>query len=218
MDQEDKWREPSQEIEPSKDIKTRTDAGASSVRDAVRQSLRGSPPAEGKGFQPSDPVLHTYLGLINRWWMESKDRPHSQVLTADSVYDRLVTKYGFKGNRSDVDSYLAQKDPVIPEGCGKAAEVDWLPVPVVLRGEHLRVICLFIASEWTERYVLFCYRCDNLASFLDAHMRAFDFFGGVFPTLVYRGPSGPMGEKLVAVDSPQRETLDQFGRFYQVYT
>jgi hypothetical protein len=215
MDHRDPGMESSSEIEPSEDLKPRTSTGGSSVRDAVRQSLRGSPPAERKGFQRSDPVLHTYLGLINRWRMESKDRPHSQVLTADSVYDRLVTKYGFKGNRSEVDAYLAQKDPVIPEECGKVAKVDWLTVPVVLRGEQLRVMCLFMRSEWSERYVLFCYRCDNLASFLDAHMRAFDFFGGVFPTLVYRGLSGPMGERLVAMESPQRETFDQFCRFYQ---
>jgi hypothetical protein len=216
MDQGDAGMESSSEIESSEDLKTRTGTGGSSVRHAVRQSLRGSPPPERKGFQRSDPVLHTYLGLINRWRMESKDRPHSQVLTTDSVYDRLVTKYGFKGNRSDVEEYLAQQELVIPEGCGKAAEVDWLPVPVVLRGENMRVLCLFMTSRWTERYVLFCYRCDNLASFLDAHMRAFDCFGGVFPTLVYRALSRQMGNRLVVADSPQRETFDRFCRFFNI--
>jgi len=63
---------------------------------------------------------------------------------------------------------------------------------------------------------MFCYRCDNLASFLDAQMRAFDFFGGVFPDLIYRALSGPMADRLGKVDSPQRHIFEQFCRIYHV--
>ncbi len=197
-----------------RDLRVRPDAGAPRIQEATRRYLRGRPPTERKGFQTPDPVLHTYLSLIKKWQMESRNHSEGRGLTVDSVYDRLVTKYGFRGSRSTVRNYFAHRPYFIPEGCGQGAEVDWIPIPVVINGEQVSLECLFMASEWSGRSVIFCYRCDHLASFLDAHIRAFDFFGGIFPTLRYRALSDPMAERLGPVNTPQKDLFDRFCRYY----
>jgi len=199
------------------DIRARTGGGSSVVRDAFRKSLRGNHPDERKGLQPPDPVLHTYLSLIQRWQRESGG-PSSDAdfLSPKSVYDRLTTQYGFKGDQSVIEAYLSQGSPVIPESCGKAAEVDWIPVTLGLQGTEVQAMCLCMTSSWSGRYAVFCCRCDHITSFLEAHMRVFDVFGGVFPRLIYRALSNRMADRLEDEASPQRSLFERFRGFYSV--
>ncbi|MBW1779237.1 MAG: hypothetical protein JRL30_00670 [Deltaproteobacteria bacterium] len=197
-----------------RDLRTRKEGSGSRIREVTRRFLRGRPPAERKGFKTPDPVLHAYLSLINKWQMESRTQPKGRGLAADTVYDRLVKKHGFKGSRSAIRNYLAHPPYSIPEGCGRAAEVDWIPVSVVINREAASLECFFMTSKWSGRFFIFCYRCDHLASFLDAHMRALDFFGGIFPSLVYRALSGPMAETLRSENTPQKEKFDRFCTYY----
>ena len=197
-----------------RDLRSGKGEGAPRIRDATRKFLRGRPPAERKGFRPPDPVLHTYLSLINKWQMDTRNHPEGQVLTAEAVYDRLVKKYGFKGSQSDVRNFFTDQPYSIPEGCGQTAEVSWTSIPVVLNKKEIPLECFFMESTWSGRIFVYCYRCDYLESFLDAHMRSFDFFGGIFPTVVYRNLDDEKIQNFRSADSPQKQIFERFCSFY----
>jgi len=200
-----------------RDLRSGEDGRAPRIRDATRRFLKGRPPAERKRFKTPDPVHHTYMSLIQNWHMKDRNQPGDEVLNADSVYDRLVKIYNFKGSQSTVRNFLANQPYSIPQGCGKSAVVDWITVPIVLQGKEKNPEFFFMKSEWSGKYFVYCYRCGNLESFLDAHIRAFDFFGGIFPALTYRNLSDRIRKMLGPVDSPEKQAFDRFCSFYDFH-
>jgi len=106
--------------------------------------------------------------------------------TAKRIYDRLVDEMNFTGSESSI-RHTVQKlrgsvqNVFVPLefSPGEAMQIDWGECYVYLEGVRLKIyfFCARLCYSCTPFAV--CYRRQNTEAFLDAIIRAFEFFGGV---------------------------------------
>lgn len=165
-------------------------------RNTVKKALDGQP----WGYRPRRhqpySVLGPYLEIIDAWLLADQDAPRKQRHTAHRVYDRLVEEYKFSGSESTVRHYVQQAKvrlglhgqavfiPLEPD-VGREAEVDWGSATALISGERLKVKFFCLRSKYSGKHFVRCYPCERQQAFFDAHLHAFEFFGGIFPVLIY---------------------------------
>lgn len=195
--------------------KRKTRVGDSRIREVTRKAMRGELPGFSEGKHLPNPALHSYLSLVKTWLEQDKDRAGSEIYTA-SVYDRLVKDYGYKGSQSTVGRYIKESGemPLLVPLCGKKAEVNWGPVKAVLNGEQVTLYLFSMRSKWSGKFFVYCCADAQLDTFIDAHIRAFEFFGGIFPTLIYDNLPEPI-EKVVR--GKREKDQEEFARFCAYY-
>jgi len=165
-------------------------------RETVRKVLRSEPCGYAPRTEQPYPVLGPYLQVIDQWLTEDRTRPKKQRHTAKRIYDRLVRELGFQGNDSTVRRYVRKAKvrlgvqvapafiPLEPE-CGREAEVDWGSATAIIAGEKMTIKFFCLRSKYSGKHFVRCYPCERQQAFLDGHLHAFAFFGGIFPVLIY---------------------------------
>ena len=199
--------------------------GDSRIREITRKAIRGKVPDFPKGKHPPDPALHSYLRLINSW-LEDKDLPGGQAHDAKWFFNRLVKDYGFRGSESTVKSFLKQrrKDEtsesdlllLLGSSCGQQAEVNWSMVNVVLNETEVSLYLFSMQSKWSKKCFVHCCADTQLDAFIDAHIRAFEFFGGIFPNIVYVTLPGAMESELRRPNSAEHDSFARFCAYYNI--
>jgi transposase len=159
-------------------------------RRTMREALASAVPAPRKKPERPSPVMDRWGPIVNGWLITDKDVPRKQRHTARRVWERLVDEHDAAVAESTIRQYvraakprlgLATAEVMVPQThpLGAEAEVDWGDVRFVLDGV-LTVGSLFVmrlsASAKTFRRV---YLSESQDVFLDAHVRGFEFFGGV---------------------------------------
>lgn len=138
-----------------------------------------------KVVRPS--LLDRFKGMIDAWLNEDED------YTASWVYDHLVPM-GFKGSYQIVKRWLrGEKEKKrriaylrFETEPGAQAQVDFGEFVVERPGqEPLRLYCFVMILGFSRKlYARFVEKCD-LVTFLDCHVRAFLWFGGVVLEVLY---------------------------------
>lgn len=172
--------------------------GDSRIRETVRKTLQGDVPSPSTAFNPvRNPSLNTYLGLINTWLEDNASKGRqSQPQLVDSLYDRLVTDYGFQGPKSLLAEYIASrqstdkesssKDPAfLQPGCGKQAQVRWWRKTMTVAGAETPVFFFSMESVWSHGMFVRAFTQESLQTFFEAHLAAFRYFGGTFQQISY---------------------------------
>ena len=166
-------------------------------RNTVKKAIRGEAWGYTERKKQSFPALGSYLSIINEWLEKDKEQPKKQRHTARRIYNRLRSEYDFTGSESTVRRYvrLARLEfgldpasrafiPCEPD-VGREAEVDWGTAMAILGGERVKLKFFCIRSKYSGKHFVRCYRCERQQAFFDAHTKAFEFFGGIFPVLIY---------------------------------
>lgn len=138
------------------------------------------------------PAIEAYRPWIEAWLEEDRSRPRKQRHTAQRIYERLRVEHGYAGSASSVRRYVALQKACRGEvflplcfAAGEEGQVDWGEA-VVLEGGVERKVQLFCMKLCHSHAVFVgAYERANLESFLDGHVRAFAFFGGVPKRLAY---------------------------------
>ncbi len=194
-------------------------------RNTVRKALAG----EHSGYKTRQgqvyPVLDRYLEIIDKWLEEDKGRPGKQRHTARRIYNRLLSEYGYKGSEPTVRRYVREAkvrlglkassafiplDPLI----GQEAEIDWGSALVKIGGEYVQVKYLCMRSKYSGKHFLRLYLCERQQAFFDAHLHAFEFFGGVFPILIYDNLTSVVQKVLKGRDRKEQESFIKFRSYY----
>jgi hypothetical protein len=55
----------------------------------------------------------------------------------------------------------------------------------VIGGVRRSIKYFCLRSKYSGKHFVRCYPCERQQAFFDAHLHAFDFFGGIFPVLIY---------------------------------
>jgi len=202
-----------------------TKYGDSRMREITRKTIRGDVPDFPKGKHPPTPALHSYLRLINSW-LEDKDLPKGQAHDAKWFFNRLVKDYGFRGSESTVKNFLKQNSRdqtsesdrllLLGSSCGQEAEVHWNSVDMVLNGTEVNLYLFSMQSKWSEKCFVRCCADAQLDSFIDAHIRAFEFFGGIFPNIVYVTLPEAMERGLRNINSAAHDSFARFCTYYNI--
>jgi transposase len=194
-------------------------------RETVRKVLRNEPFSyPPRAIQPY-PVLGPYLPVIDQWLEEDKKRPKKQRHTAKRIYRRLVQEYGFTGGSSTVRHYVRGAKvrlglnvakafiPLDPE-VGREAEVDWGTALAIIGGKPTMVKFFGMRSRYSAKHFVRGYPCERQQAFLDAHLHAFAFFGGIFPTLVYDNLTTAVRQVLRGRGRVEQTEFTKFHAYY----
>jgi len=138
------------------------------------------------------PVLEPVKPIIDAWLEENTKTRPKQRQTARRMYDRLCEEYGFTGHYGTVQRYVKQashrqKEAFMPLQFdpGEEAQVDWHEGWIVENGLERK--CQFFVMKlcYSKATFVYPYEKANLESFLDGHVRAFEYFGGVPRRIAY---------------------------------
>ena len=194
-------------------------------RNTVRKVLRGEYTGYTARKRQPYPVLGPYLKVIDRWLEEDKGRPRKQRHTARRIYHRLCREHGYKGSERAVRSYVHEarkrlgldiKDVFIPlePELGREAEVDWGRCHAVLDGVMIELRMFCMRSKGSGKPFVQCFPCERQQALFEGHIRAFRFFGGVFPVLIYDNLSTAVSKVL---RGKERKLHESFMKFQGTY-
>ena len=182
-------------------------------RNTVRKYLKQSEPMRRESGPRAQPVLEQVAPrideLLEAW---SRRTTAKQRITGSRVHRQLVEE-GYAVSVTTVRSYLREKrrqasEVFIPlvHRAGDSAQVDFFEVTVIESGQMRKAWKLLIRLMYSGRDFVHLYdRCDQV-SFLDGHVRAFAYFGGVPRRLVYDNLSAAVKRRV----GLQRELTDRF--------
>jgi transposase len=155
-------------------------------RKTVKKYLDGGGSPEYRRRARRQTILDSYREIIQDWLKQDNYR-------GSWIHDRLV-RMGYQGSYDTVKNYVRQ----IKEGmsrlaylrfetvAGEQAQVDWADFQVAEPGVSSSTLYLFAFVLGYSRalYAELVPRC-TLEAFLDAHIRAFGYLGGVPAEILY---------------------------------
>jgi transposase len=138
------------------------------------------------------PAVEPYRAIIDAWLEEDQSRPRKQRHTAQRIYERLRQEHEYQGSPSSVRRYVASRKAWAGEvflplvfAPGEEAQVDWGEATVIESGVERKVQLFCMKLCHSHAVFVRAYERANLESFLDGHVRAFAFLGGVPKRLAY---------------------------------
>jgi transposase len=163
-------------------------------RKTVAKALEDpAPPGYRMSKARASPVMGPYQPFVEAWLGEDDSAPPKQRHTARRVYERLRDEHGFEGDEGTVRRFVARlKDERPGEafmplvfGPGEEGQVDWGEAKVVVNGAPRAVQLFCVRLCYSKASFVYPYERATMEAFLDGHVRAFEFFGGVLRRLAY---------------------------------
>jgi transposase len=139
------------------------------------------------------PVMDPFRMWIEQWMESDKTAPPKQRHTAQRMYERLRDEHGFIGDEGTVRRFVARlkeqqpKEAFMPLAfdAGEEAQVDWGEAKVIENGIQRSVQLFCMRLSFSKASFVYPYERATMEAFLDGHVRAFEFFGGVPRRLAY---------------------------------
>jgi transposase len=165
-------------------------------RRAVRQALESAvpPPKRPPSSRPA-PKLGAFRSVVDAWLVADREAPRKQRHTARRIWQRLVDEHGAEVSERQVCRYVRERRralgdvgeafvPLATEA-GVEAEVDWGRATVRLRGELVEVHLFLMRPCFSGASFVIAFASESQQAFLEAHVAAFEWFGGVFDLVRY---------------------------------
>jgi transposase len=162
-------------------------------RNTVAKALKYPIPPGYRLSQPrAKPVIEPFTGLLDQWIEDNKKLRPKQRQKAKKMYQRLCDEYGFTGHYTTVQRYVKQAQnrrqevymPLAFEP-GQEAQVDWHDGYIIENGVERQANFFCMKLCYSKAPFVYPYERANMESFLDGHVRAFEFFGGVPRRIAY---------------------------------
>jgi transposase len=137
----------------------------------------------------------------------------------------LVEEYGFRGSEPTVRRYVREAKarlgltgqgaflPLDPD-VGREAEIDWGEAIALLAGERRKIKYFCMRSKYSGKHFVRCDFCERQQVFFDAHLHAFDFFGGIFPVLIYDNLTTAVHKILRGRNRREQESFVNFRAYH----
>jgi len=165
-------------------------------RRMVRQALESAVPPVRK--QPRrEPLMLTrpFRQLIDQWLITDRQAPRKQRHTARRIFKRLVKEHEFGGAESTVRKYVGRRRRELALSAsaympldhlpGEEAEVDFYEAEVDFPEGRRKVDIFCMRACYSGKEFHLALPCATQQAFLEAHVQAFRYFGGVFMRLRY---------------------------------
>ncbi len=163
-------------------------------RRTVRKAIVRAEPPPYKLKEPrAKPVLGPYQSKIEQLVEENQTLPRKQRYTARKIFLE-IQKDGYQGSEGSVRRYVAQVrqdrqkaqaylplefDP------GDDAQVDWGEAVAVIAGERVTVQLFIMRLNYSRARFAMVFPFQKQEAFMEGHIQAFDFFGGVPRHITY---------------------------------
>jgi transposase len=165
-------------------------------RDVRAALISAVPPPRKAGPPRPAPKLDPLKPIIEAWLEADKDAPRKQRHTARRIWERLVDEHGAEIAEPTVRRYVAEVkartarplvEVAVPQHhpLGVDAEVDFGDIAVYLAGVLTTVHLFVMRLSASGQALRYAYLNQAQEVFLDGHVRAFEFFGGVPAVIRY---------------------------------
>jgi transposase len=166
-------------------------------RRMVRQALAGALPPRHRYPRRARPKLDVVCAFIDQVLEADRRAPRKQRHTARRIYHRILTEFpDATVAESTVRHHvrarkramgLVQRETFVPQSyaLGQEAQVDWYEAWADIGGERTRLQVFAMRSMGSGGAFHRAYLHATQQAFLEAHERAFAYFGGVFRLLRY---------------------------------
>ena len=161
-------------------------------RDTVRKMLAYSvPPGYRRQTAPRRPKLEPFTGVIDRILEDDLARPRKQRHTAKRIFERLRDEYGYDGGYTTVKDYVREhrrqaREMFVPLSHAPGhAQCDFGEALVVIGGVEQKAHCFVIDLPHSDGCFVKAYPAETTEAFLDGHVSAFAFLGGVPQGILY---------------------------------
>lgn len=192
------------------------------ARQTVRKALSSAEPPRYQREQARPrPVVGSFEPVIKRWLAEDREAPPKQRHTAKRIYDRLVAEHGFTGHEGTIRRTVARLRPKTPEvfiplavGWGEQAQVDWGQAVVRIAGQSVVVHVFCLRMRTSQVPFVWAAPTEKLEAFLDGHVRAFAWLGGVPATCLYDNPKTAVVRILAGPNRQEHEVFSSLRAHY----
>ncbi len=162
-------------------------------RKTVAKALKHRLPPGYQLTEPRDkPVLDPVRPILDAWIEQNKTARRKQRQNAVKMHERLCQEYSFTGSYGTVQRYAKtvanrQKEVFMPLQFepGEEAQVDWHEGWITENGIERKLQFFVMRLCYSKAPFVYPYEKANLESFLDGHVRAFEYFGGVPQRIAY---------------------------------
>ena len=161
-------------------------------RDTVRKMLEYSvPPGYRRQTPPRRPKLEPYSGVIDQILEKDHSVPKKQRHTAKRIFERLRNEYGFDGGYTTVKDYVREhrrqtREMFVPLSHPPGqAQCDFGEALVIIGGVERKAHYLILDLPHSDGCFVKAYPAETTEAFLDGHVSAFAFLGGVPQSILY---------------------------------
>ena len=161
-------------------------------RDTVRKMLAWPvPPGYRRQDPPRRPKLEPFTGVIDAILEADRQVPGKQRHTAKRVFERLRDEYGFDGQYTIVKDYVRERrrrtqEMFVPLSHAPGqAQCDFGEALVVIGGVEQKAHCFVIDLPHSDGCFVKAYPSETTGAFLDGHVSALAFLGGVPQGILY---------------------------------
>jgi transposase len=161
-------------------------------RDTVAKMCRYSaPPGYVRTKPPERPKLGPLVPVIDAILEADRSAPPKQRHTAKRIFERLRDEHGFLGGYTVVKDYVRlsrsrSREVFIPLAHPPGhAQVDFGECVGVIGGVQMKLHVFCFDLPHSDACFLKAYAAETTEAFLDGHVSAFAFFGGVPLSILY---------------------------------
>lgn len=161
-------------------------------RDTVAKMCRYSaPPGYVRSKPPGRPKLGPLLPVIDAILEADQTAPTKQRHTAKRIFERLRDEHGFAGGYTVVKDYVRlsrtrSREVFVPLAHPPGhAQVDFGECVAVIGGVRMKLHVFCFDLPQSDACFIKAYAAETTEAFLDGHVSAFAFFGGVPLSILY---------------------------------
>ena len=161
-------------------------------RDTARKMLAYSvPPGYRRQVSLRRPKLESFTGVIDRILESDLSVPRKQRHTAKRIFERLRDEYGFGGGYTTVKDYVREnrrqtREMFVPLSHPPGhAQCDFGEALVVIGGVERKAHCFVLDLLHSDGCFVKAYPGETTEAFLDGHVPAIAFLGGVPQSILY---------------------------------
>jgi transposase len=166
-------------------------------RRMVRQALANAEPPERKQSRRERPVIGPLRPFIDAVLEADRNAPRKQRHTARRIFERIRSELPeHKAAEATVRQYVRERkrelgwstrESCVPQSYapGQEGQVDWYEAWAELAGKQVKLQVFALRSMASGAAFHRAYHRATQQAFIEAHERAFHYFGGVFRLLRY---------------------------------
>ena len=190
-------------------------------RETVRKMLQYAVPPGYQRQQPINrPKLGPWLGVIDAIVEDDKQRPVKQRHTAKRIFERLKEEHGFTGGYTIVKDYvrgeqLHTREMFVPlTHAPGEAQVDFGEALVVIAGVEQKAHYLAMDLPHSDDCFVVAFPAETTEAFLEGHVRAFAYFGGVPTRILYDNTKIAVAKILGGEERKRTRSFSELQSYY----